>query len=258
MDRKNIEKIAKTEEDRVLLARLWDKINAGISKNRLASTGFLSPREQGMAQFLFGNAEGLTFWGGYDTAQRKCLIFLPDYLYEVPADDPILCLRATFYKGDHLSHRDFLGALMGFGIDRICVGDICVQEGFCDFFVTKEISDHLLREFTDVGRTKVKLQILPIEAFSPPEEQTETISDALPSLRLDCVIASGFRISRSRAGEFIAAGRAAIDGLPCEKPDRSLMEGTTVSVRGLGKIRLSEIGNRSKKDRIFVKIDKFV
>ncbi|MBQ3000559.1 MAG: RNA-binding protein [Oscillospiraceae bacterium] len=258
MDRKNIDKIAKTEDDRLLLARIWDKINAGIHKYRLASSGFLSPREQEMAQFLFGNVGGLHFWGGYDAAQRKCLIYLPDYLYDIPEDDPIVCLRATYYAGDELSHRDFLGALMGFGVDRQCVGDICVQEGFCDFFVTREISDHLLREFTDVGRTKVKLQILPIEEFLPPEEKTETISDTLPSLRLDCVIASGFRISRSRAGEFIAAGQAAIDGLPCEKSDRAIAEGMTVSVRGLGKIRLSEIGNRSKKDRIFVKIEKFM
>jgi RNA-binding protein YlmH len=258
LDRKNIEKIAKTEEDRLLLARLWDKINAGMQKNRLSSTGFLSPREQEMAQFLFGNAEGLRFWGGFEASQRKCLIYLPDYLYDIPEDDPILCLRATYFAGDALSHRDFLGALMGFGIDRSCVGDICVQKGFCDFFVVKEIASHLLREFTEVGRTKIKLEILPLSAFSPPEERTEEISDTLPSLRLDCVIASGFRISRSRAGEFIAAGRAAIDGLPCEKADRAIAEGMTVSVRGLGKIRLKEVGNRSRKDRIFVKIEKFV
>ena len=258
MDRKNIDKIARTDEDRLLLARLWDKINTGMQKNRLSSGGFLSPREQEMARFLFGNTEGLQFWGGYENAQRKCLVFLPDYLYEIPEDDPILCLRATFYKDDHPSHRDFLGALMGFGIDRSCVGDICVDNGVCDFFVTKEVAEHLLREFREVGRTKVKLEILPLSAFSPPEERTEEISDTLPSLRLDSVVSSGFRISRSRAVEYIAAGRAAIDGLPCEKADRPVSEGMTVSVRGLGKIRLKEVGNRSRKDRIFVKIEKFV
>ena len=31
MDRNNIEKIAHSAEDKVLLAKLWDKINAGIS-----------------------------------------------------------------------------------------------------------------------------------------------------------------------------------------------------------------------------------
>ena len=33
MDRSNIEKIAKTPEDRVLLAKIWDKICAGMRKN---------------------------------------------------------------------------------------------------------------------------------------------------------------------------------------------------------------------------------
>ena len=30
MDRSNIEKIARTPEDKVLLAKVWDKINMGI------------------------------------------------------------------------------------------------------------------------------------------------------------------------------------------------------------------------------------
>ena len=33
MDRNNIEKIARNPEDRMLLAKLWDKINAGVRKN---------------------------------------------------------------------------------------------------------------------------------------------------------------------------------------------------------------------------------
>jgi len=76
LDRKHIDKIAQTAEDKMLLARLWDKITAGMGKNILACTGFLSPREQEMAQFLFGNAQGLTFFGGYPDAQRKCLVYL--------------------------------------------------------------------------------------------------------------------------------------------------------------------------------------
>lgn len=54
MDRNNIDKIAQANDDRVLLAKLWDKINTGIRKNIPAHTGFLSPRELQLAQFLFG------------------------------------------------------------------------------------------------------------------------------------------------------------------------------------------------------------
>ena len=242
----------------MLLARAWDKINAGISRNILSSTGFFSPREQEMAQYLFGNAEGLHFWGGFPDAQRKMLIYLPDYLEEIPEDGPIICLQASFYAGDSLSHRDFLGALMGFGIDRSCVGDICVEEGVCHFFVSEEIAPHLLREFDKAGRTALRLSTIPLSQFSPPAEKTEILSDTVPSLRLDCIVSSGFRISRSLADSYILAGKAAIEGLPCEKPDRAVSQGATISIRGLGKIRLMEIGNRSKKDRIFIKIEKFM
>jgi len=258
LDRKHIDKIAQTAEDKMLLARLWDKITAGMGKNILACTGFLSPREQEMAQFLFGNAQGLTFFGGYPDAQRKCLVYLPDYLPDVPEDGPVMCLRATFYKGDHPSHRDFLGALMGFGIDRGCVGDICVGEGYCDFFVLSEIAPHLLRDFESAGRTKLRLSPISLWEFAPPEEKTELFYDTLPSLRLDAVITAGFRISRTRAGEFIQAGKAAINGLPCEKPDKPVEEGATVSVRGLGKIKLAAIRGKTKKDRIGAEILRYV
>ena len=105
----------------MLLAKLWDKINAGIRRNIPASTGFLSPRELEMAKFLFGEPEGLYAFGGYADAERKMLVYLPEYLEKsalYDADSPCICLRATFYQEDTPNHRDFLGALMGAGIDR--------------------------------------------------------------------------------------------------------------------------------------------
>ena len=79
MERSNIEKIAQSAEDRLLLAKLWDKMNAGMRKNIPAATCFLSPRELEMAKYLFGEQESLYAFGGYEDAERKMLIFLPDY-----------------------------------------------------------------------------------------------------------------------------------------------------------------------------------
>ena len=73
MDRKNIEKIAQTPEDRLLLAKVWDKINAGMRKNIPASTCFLSPRELEMCRSLFGGEPGLCSFGGYADAERRML-----------------------------------------------------------------------------------------------------------------------------------------------------------------------------------------
>ena len=261
MDRNNIEKIAHNSEDRLLLAKLWDKINAGIRKNIPANTCFLSPRELEMAKFLFGEPEGLYAFGGYEEAERKMLVYLPDYLEEsalYEEDSPCVCLRATFYQGDSPNHRDFLGALMGAGIGRETVGDICVGKSNCDFFVTAEIAPYILQNFTGAGRTKVHLEKIALHEVVVPEPETKEIRDTVASVRLDSIISSGFRIGRSAAAQYVSAGKVAIDGLPCEKPDKTPHEGAKISVRGLGKIKLRSINGQTKKGRISVVIDRYV
>ena len=261
MDRNNIEKIAHSAEDKVLLAKLWDKINAGIRRNIPANTSFLSPRELELAKYLFGNEPGLYAFGGYEDAERKMLVYLPDYLDEdslYEEDSPLVCLRATYFEKDELSHRDFLGSLMGAGIARETVGDICVGKGCCDFFVTAEIAPYILQNFISAGRTKLHLDQIPLREAQIPEPEVKEIKDTLASLRLDSVISSGFRIGRSLASQYVSAGKAAIDGLPCEKPDKTVAEGMKISVRGLGKIKLVSVNGRTKKDRISVTIHRYV
>ena len=260
MDRNNIDKIAHNPEDRVLLAKLWDKINTGIRKNIPANTCFLSPRELEMARYLFGDEPGLTSFGGYEDAERKMLIFLPEYLEEDSLFDnaPLVCLRATFFEEDTLSHRDFLGALMGAGIARETVGDICVGKGCCDFFVTAEIASYVEQNFLSAGRTRVHMEQIPLREAQIPEPELKEIKDTVASLRLDSIISSGFRIGRSLAAQHIHAGKAAIDGLPCDKPDKLVSEGMKISVRGLGKIKLHCVNGRTKKDRISVVIHRYI
>ena len=261
MERSNIEKIAQNSEDKMLLAKLWDKINTGIRKNIPANTCFLSPRELEMAKYLFGQPEGLHTFGGHPDAERKMVIFLPDYLEEaslMEEDSPVVCLRATFFQGDTPTHRDFLGALMGAGISRETLGDICVGSGSCDFFVTAEIAPYILQNFTSAGRTRLHLERIPLSQAHIPEPEVKEIRDTLASLRLDSVVSSGFRIGRSLAAQHIAAGKAAIDGLPCEKPDKAVSEGCKISIRGLGKIKLAAVNGKTKKDRISVVIHRYV
>ena len=111
MDRNNIEKIAQSAEDRLLLAKLWDKINGGIQRNIPAHTAFLTPRELEMARYLFGEPEGLVPFGGYEEAERKMLCYLPEYMPEgalVGEDSPVIALRAVFYEGDRVAFGGFI------------------------------------------------------------------------------------------------------------------------------------------------------
>ena len=74
MNRNNIEKITDDADERILLAKLYDKINAGIQRNILAHTGFLSPRQIQLSQYVFGEQDGLVYFGGYPDAERKMLL----------------------------------------------------------------------------------------------------------------------------------------------------------------------------------------
>lgn len=245
----------------MLLAKIWDKSNTAIQRNIPGNTCFLSPREQEIARFLFGEPEGLYAFGGYDDAERKMLCYLPEYLTEdslMEDGSPVVCLRATFYEGDTPSHRDFLGSLMGAGISRETVGDICVGKGQCDFFVTAEIAPYLLQNFRSAGRTKFRLSAIDLCDAQIPEPEVKVIKDTLASLRLDGVVSSGFRISRSLAASAISAGKVAVDGLPWEKPDKAVSQGCRISLRGSGKIKLACVNGQTKKGRISVEIHRYV
>ncbi len=260
MKRENIDKIAQTPEDKILLARLWDKIYTAIQRDIPANTCFLSPREQEMAQYLFGDHPGLCFWGGSEDATRKMLVYLPEYmdkemLSEAP---PFVCLRARFYAGDNPNHRDFLGALMGAGIARETVGDIYVAASSCDFLVTEEIAPYLLQNFESAGRAKLRIEQIAAKDLHIPEPEVQEIRDTLASIRLDSVISAGFRISRGAAADFITAGKATLNSLACEKPDKAVENDAVISVRTQGKIKLISIGQPTKKGRIPVIIHRYL
>lgn len=147
---------------------------------------------------------------------------------------------------------------MGAGIARETVGDILVSQGCCDFFVSAEIAPFILQNLKSAGHTKIRLCQIPISAVTVTQPEIVEIHDTLASLRLDSVISSGFRISRNLATAHIIAGRTAINGLPCEKPDKAIEEGTIISVRTMGKIKLKSVGKLTKKGRISVVIDRYV
>ena len=214
-----------------------------------------------MARYLFGDVSGLCSFGGFAEAERKMLCFLPDYLEQdslMDEDSPVICMHAEFYDGDCPSHRDFLGALMGCGVARETVGDICVGKGWCDFFVTQEIAPYLLQNFISAGRTKFRLSVISLNDAQIPQPEVKVIKDTLASLRLDSVISSGFRISRGLAAQAITAGKVAVDGLPCEKPDKPVAEGMKIALRGSGKIKLEKVNGQTKKGRISVEIHRYM
>ena len=202
-------------------------------------------------------AEGYVFWGGYEGAERRQLHFLPDWQDE-PDYDAVRCLRCTFYEPGKLTHRDFLGSLMGMGLTREKIGDILVSPQSADVVVSRSVADHLLREWDAAGRTALHVSQIEPSELNVPVQQTKTLRDTVSSLRLDSVLSVGFSTSRGKAAEAVETGRVQVNWADCQKPDRLLRQGDVISVRGAGKCRLTEVGGTTKKGRVFITVDRFL
>lgn len=255
-----IDRVAESGEDRLLLARLYDKLTGAERRCVPGVTCFLAPREQVLLRRLLPELT-LRFFGGHPEAERAVACWLPDYLDEswlLEPDGPVAAIRAAFYEKDALTHRDFLGSLMGLSIKRETVGDIFVDRGSCDFLVTREILPYVLDNLTSAGRTKLSLRELPLEEVSGPHYAVKSLRDTVASLRLDALVGAGFGLARGKAADLIAAGKVSLDGLPCTKPDKLVDEGSKISARGFGKLLLKEIHGRTKKDRISIVLEKYL
>ena len=234
--RELLDKLSASAEERVLLGRLWDGWERCRSRNVPEASGFLSPHEQALAGQLMqalGDREGFAFWGGCEGAQRRQLHFLPDWM-DGPDETAVRCLRCRFYETDHPTHRDFLGSLMGLGLTREKVGDILVSPHWADVLVGSSVADFLLREWKQAGRVR----------------------PARPSRWR--AAAAGFSISRSAAAELIRSGKAEVNWMPCIRPDFSVEQGDVLTIRGLGKCCLAEVGGQSRKGRTGITMKRFI
>ena len=254
-----IAKIASDPDDRLLLARIMDKYEQMERRGIPTATCFLTPREQAMATALLGTIgvrSGFLFDGGYESAERKILLFLPEWAEG--DDDALSFLRADFHGADStLSHRDLLGSLMGLGITREKLGDILIAPHSADLIVSPALSEFLLREWTGAGRVKLSISPIVREDLLIPEVKTRTIRDTVSSPRLDAIVSSAFAMSRGRASELIAAGKVSLDHVPCEKPDKPVAEGAVITARGFGKAKLTQLGGLTKKGRTGITIEKY-
>ncbi len=256
----------------ILFARL-DDLHRAADRGLLGSTSFLSPRDLHFA-LLHLRAKGLSSraiaWGGYADAERKRLYILPEFMegveeykefseYGFEGDISCVEVQGSGYK--KLSHRDFLGSVLGLGLERDVIGDILVYDGevpraviMCEGAVAEFICENLAK----VGSDTVKARALRESGIELPERKFLHITDTVASSRLDGVVASLISVSRERAKEIVLDGAVEVDYEPCERPDKALTEACIITVRGFGKFRINSLADKTKKGRIRLGADKYV
>lgn len=260
-----LDRCAGNGEERVLLARVLDKLDLAQNRGVPAHTPFLSQGERASVTDLLAAAghPRHTFWGGYEGAERTICLFLPDWQEEDDArsdpEGPLAALEGTFPAEASLSHRDVLGALMGLGLTREKLGDILFPgPGRCQVVSLREALPILLSQWESAGRWKVSLKEIPLSALAPAPAQVKTIRDTVATPRLDAVLAAGFSLSRSKAAGYISSGKVALNHRECLKGDKLVEEGDVLTCRGLGKCVVKEVPGQSRKGRTMLVLERYL
>lgn len=253
------------DKEKLLLARLTDLADWVRLHHQPRSTFFLDPAETAAAgRFLTREAPDLRFttYGGYPEAERRVVFITPPYLdpeSEMATNPPLAARRlvwpARYYK---LNHRDVLGAILGLGLKREQVGDILIAEGTAQVLLLKDIAPYVEAHLKAAGRAPVTVEDLALAELKPPQRQIKEIHASVASPRLDSVLAAAFGLSRSKAVPLIESERVQVNFEPVTDPDFQVPPGALLSVRGLGRARLVELGGTTKKGRTVAILERYL
>ncbi len=255
-----INKISSDSERKILLSHIFDLCERRNGRNVITSSDFMSEPDLRLAEILLNSikTESFMLFGGYADAERKCVVFLPDYYTEDDINDkPSLCdisyIEASVDKFNEksasFSHRDVLGSLMGLGIERYLIGDIIAEGGSAVFTVKSKMVPFITENLTKISRYPVTVTVFDKYEMTPKQDFVLGF-DTVASMRLDAVISSIFSVSRTAASDAISGGHVSINGITVTKPDRSVSVDDKLTLRGKGKAVIDSVSGFSKKGRI--------
>lgn len=263
-----------TAEDKILLAKIEDKARLCSENSMLTSSDFLDMHERSVVSKMrlqYPDVK-MVFYGVFDDAERTVAVFLPEYIeaenadelkayfHENPDDNPLAVIRLEKDKfSPPLSHRDYLGALMGLGIRRETTGDIPVDENGCKMAVLSKIAPFIVDNMSKAGRGTLKAEIIPASAAENGAKATGVPdSFTVSSMRLDSVIKNAFRVSRTEAADAVESGAVFVNDVECTKPDKKIAQGDKIVFRRKGRIIIADCSSFSKKGRVIVETIKFI
>lgn len=267
MNKQEILKKYTKEEDRLLIAKVLDKMEFAKSKNKITNTDFLDLYQKNLVQKLLNSirCENYLFFGGNDNTEREVVIFYPEKLEKQFVEKNynnimqiVEIILPNELQGSY-THRNYLGGLMKLGIKREKIGDIIVFNEGANIIVLNEILDFVnsnISSLTRFGKSFIKTK--KIEELHKQEIKTEEIQIIVSSLRLDNIVSELAKTSRTKAEEIISTGRIFVNFENVLKDSKTIKEADIITIRGKGRFKILEVMGNTKKGRFIIKVEKYM
>lgn len=267
MNKQEVLKDYKKQEDKLCLSQVLDKIEFCESREKLEYTDFLDMYQVALVENFLRriNFKNYQFFGGYEDSERKILIVYPDKyndsMIEKNYSKMLKILRIELQEEEFgkYSHRNYLGGIVKLGLKREKVGDILVSNQGADIVVVSDFAEVLKKELPSLTRFEnSKIEIKEISDIIKKEVKIEEVSIIVPSLRLDNIVSDLVKTSRSKAKQIIEQERVFVNGQNETKMAKQVKIGNIITIRGKGRFIVKEQTGTTRSGRAVLKIEKYV
>lgn len=262
---KNDRKQWQTAEERLLIAKVLDKIEFCRTRNKIVNTDFLNIAEIGTVKKFLEEEKvsNYFFFGGKENADRSILILYPDKITEEMARKNISnileIIRIVLPTELKYEHKDYLSGIMKLGIKREKFGDILVTEEGAEIIVLKEVSEYLKMNLQELIRfKKSQINLVSINELRMMESEYETFSIIVSSMRLDNFVSELARCSRTKAVEIIEQMRVFVNSSMQDKPSKKINKGDVITIRGKGKFIFDEVERETRNNKFLINVRKYI
>ena len=254
-------------EDKLLIAKLQDKIKHCKNRNKIVNTEFLNLHQKKLIQNKLNELKikNYIFHGGFEEAENQVLILYPEKLTEEivqNAINEIINVIKVILPNELIGeyeHRDYLSAVMRVGLERERIGDIIVYKDEAYIIALKENSQYIadsLKEFTRFKKSKI--EIIDVNDIKAKTPELIPVEIHVSSNRLDSIVSEIAKTSRSRAEELIKNEKVSINCKYEYKSSKQVNIGDIIIVRGSGKYILDDIKENTKTKRLTIILKKYI
>lgn len=267
MNKQDLLKDYRKQEDKICLSQVLDKIEFMRAKEKIEYTDFLDMYQISLVENFLKKIkfENYKLYGGYEEAERKILIIYPekydDNMLEKNYPKILKVVRVTLGEEEQgkYSHRNYLGGIVKLGLRREKVGDILVANEGADIIAMEDFSEILKKELPILTRFEnSKVEIIELKDLRKKEISIEDVKIIVPSLRLDNIVSDLTRTSRSKAAQIIAQERVFINGRNETKLSKQIKLHDVITIRGKGRFVIKEFDGTTRSGRTVIVVQKYV
>lgn len=240
-------------EDAYRMAKLFEQLDRAKSFDHFFCTDmFLTPNVWGPITAM-GDFQGFVALGEDHFERRVLARHVPEHAHPLTVVEIV-----NRYPERTLTHRDYLGALMGLGLEREKFGDLFLSGDKALLVTFPAVAEWVESMLHQVGSASVSVVLRDYRTARGELQPAWTkMRGVVASMRLDTVTAELGGTSRSKALEWIQEGRVLHNYNETRDKAKEIKAGDTLTIRGKGKFKIGPVEGTTQKGNLRLTYHRF-